>query len=107
MLFDHSLDLPTGQNIIGIIKTALIAKRPTNPHGWPLSTGLGQGLNLRHRITGERRFEHQILHLIARDKHLWQHNHISARDFGRCPSLKRLRRIASKITHSCVELRHG
>ena len=47
-----------------------------------------------------------ILHLIAGDKHLGQHNHISARAFGEFPSLKRLRRIASKITHCCVELRH-
>ena len=107
VLFDYSLDPAASKNIIGIIKTGLIAKRPTDPHGRPLITRLGQALNLRHRIAGKRGFKHQILHLIAGDKHLGQHNHISARAFGEFPSLKRLRRIASKITHCCVELRHG
>ena len=107
MLFDNRLDFTSGQNKKGIEKTGLIPKRPTNPHGRPVCTDLRQNLNLRHRIAGKLRFEHQILHLVTGHKHLRQHNHISARAFGQFPSLKRLRRIASKITHCCVELRHG
>ena len=107
MLFDNRLNFTSSKNKKGIEKTGLITKRPTNPHGRPVCTCLRQNLNLRHRIASKLWFEHQILHLVTGDKHLRQHNHISASGLGSAPSLQRLCRIACKITDCCVELRHG
>ena len=107
VFLDRAFDLATRQNEIGIVQITIFDPWATDCDGRTIRACGCQILDRLDRIGVKRGLHHQILGVIACDKHFRKGNQIGALGLGHVPRLLRHRTIACDIAHGWIDLRKG